>query len=126
MKIIPTYVHGLLDYLVGALLIAAPWLFGFANGGVEMWLPVALGIGAFLYSVFTDYELGLVRSIRMPIHLMLDTLSGALLALSPWMFGFADRVYVPHLVFGLFEVAAGLMTKPVPTRPKVHHHATAH
>jgi hypothetical protein len=28
MRFIPTSVHGVLDYLIGALLIIAPWLFG--------------------------------------------------------------------------------------------------
>ena len=122
MRFIPTRTHGVLDYLVGALLIAAPWLFGFARGGAETWVPVALGAGAFLYSLFTDYELGVVRRIPMPVHLGLDLGSGLLLAVSPWLFGFAAFVWVPHLVFGLLEVGAALMTKRVPpsarqTRP---------
>jgi len=33
MRFIPTKVHGILDYVVGVALIAAPWLFGFANVG---------------------------------------------------------------------------------------------
>lgn len=120
MRVIPTKVHGALDYLVGLLLIAAPWLFGFADGGAETWVPVVLGLGALAYSVFTDYELGLVRRLPMPTHLLLDLGSGLLLAASPWLFGFADGtatadgVWMPHLVLGLFEVAASLMTKRVP------------
>jgi hypothetical protein len=47
----------------------------------------------------------------MPVHLATDVAAGALLAVSPWLFGFADRVYLPHLVVGLFEIAAGLMTR---------------
>jgi hypothetical protein len=35
MKIIPTRVHGMLDYLVGALLIVVPWVLGFTRGGAE-------------------------------------------------------------------------------------------
>jgi hypothetical protein len=31
----------------------------------------------------------------------IDVASGALLALSPWLFGFADRVFCPHLIVGL-------------------------
>ena len=121
MRFIPTRVHGVLDYLVGLILMAAPWFLGFADGGAETVVPVALGIGALVYSVFTDYELGLVRRIPMPTHLLLDLGSGLLLAASPWLFGFADGtattsgVWVPHLVLGLFEVAAALVTKRVPS-----------
>ena len=85
MRFIPTRVHGLLDYLVGLLLIAAPWVFNFARGGAETWVPVALGAGALLYSLFTDYELGLVKRLPMGTHLTLDLLSGLLLAASPWL-----------------------------------------
>src|SRR3954471_13616511 len=108
MRVIPTRIHGMLDYLVGALLIAAPWLFDFNRGGAETWVPVILGAGALAYSLFTDYELGAVRRIPMPIHLGLDLASGVLLALSPWLFGFDDYVRGPHVFFGLVEIAAAL------------------
>ncbi len=115
MRFIPTRVHGLLDYSTGALLGAAPWLLGFARGGAETWVPVALGGGAIAYSLLTDYELGVSPVIGMPTHLLLDGMSGALLAASPWLFGFADRVRWPHLVLGLFEVGASLMTQTTPS-----------
>ncbi len=115
MRIIPTKIHGVLDYLVGALLIAAPWLFDLAQGGAETWVPVALGASALVYSLLTDYEMGLVRKLPMPTHLTLDLLSGLLLAASPWIFGFADRVYLPHLVLGIFEIGASLLTSRTPS-----------
>jgi hypothetical protein len=111
MRFIPTRIHGYLDYLVGLLLIGAPWLFGFDRGGPETWIPVALGAAAIIYSLFTDYELGAVRKISMPIHLTLDVTSGLVLALSPWIFNFSGNVAVPHLAFGLLEIAAGLLTE---------------
>ncbi|HEX8299520.1 MAG TPA: hypothetical protein VF594_10220 [Rubricoccaceae bacterium] len=120
MRVISTRTHGVLDYLTGLILVAAPWLLGFADGGAETIVPVALGLGALAYSLFTDYELGLVRRIPMPVHLMLDLGSGLLLAASPWLFGFADGtatsdgVWVPHLALGLFEIGAALTTKRTP------------
>jgi hypothetical protein len=111
MKIIPRKIHGVLDYLVGALLIAAPWLLGFADNGPATYVPVGLGVGALLYSLLTNYELGVLRVIPFRVHMGLDVLSGALLALSPWLFGFVDRVYLPHLLVGIFEILAGLMTR---------------
>jgi hypothetical protein len=121
MRFIPTKIHGYLDYLVGALLIVSPWLFGFANGGIAQWLPVVLGLGAIVYSLLTDYELGVSPMIPMPTHLWLDVGSGVLLAISPWLFGFASVVFLPHLIFGVFEVGAGLMTRTHPDRATVTH-----
>jgi hypothetical protein len=111
MRFLPTRIHGLIDYLWGILLILTPHLFGFADDGTARWVAWIFGAGAILYSLATDYELGLVRLIPMPAHLAFDGLAGAILAASPWIFGFADRVRWPHLAFGLFSVVASLVTR---------------
>jgi hypothetical protein len=117
MRFIPTRVHGILDYLVGALLIAAPWIFGFVdNGGAKMWVPIILGASAIVYSLLTDYEWGAIHAIPMSAHLVLDFLSGVVLAASPWLFGFSDEVKWPHVLVGLFEIGASLMTRTHPER----------
>ena len=111
---LPTRIHGMLDYLLGALLIASPWLFGFADNEGARWVPVALGAGVLLYSAFTDYELGVVKKLQMPAHLLLDALGGVLLAASPWMFGFDERVWIPHVAVGLAGVVTAAITNTVP------------
>lgn len=113
MRFVPTRVHGMLDYLIGVLLIAAPWLLDFADGGAEQWIPVALGAGLILYSLLTDYELSLVDAIPMPVHLALDFGAGLFLAVSPWLFGFADEVWAPHVVVGVVDMLAALTTETV-------------
>ena len=40
---IDTRTHGIIDYITGALLIVAPYLFGFATGGIEQWLRAVHG-----------------------------------------------------------------------------------
>lgn len=115
MRILSTRVHGVMDYLMGVLLIAAPWLFGFAQNGAETWIPVALGISALVYSLMTNYEYGVVKTLSMSTHLTLDLFSGILLAVSPWLFGFADVVYLPHLILGIAEIGAALMTEKTPS-----------
>jgi len=116
----------MMDYLIGVLLILAPWLFDFDRGGAETWVPVILGAGVILYSLFTDYELGMVRRMAMPTHLMLDLGGGILLAASPWLFGFSDYVWEPHLIVGLIEIGTSLMTRRVPdTGNRASHHGAA-
>jgi hypothetical protein len=115
MRFLPSRLHGVIDYLWGVALLATPWLFGFADVAAAKWLAVVFGLGAILYSAVTDYELGLVRILPMVLHLGLDGAGRALLVASPWLFGFADRVRRPHLAFGLFAVAASLVTR---TRPE--------
>jgi hypothetical protein len=117
---IPRNIHGILDYIVGLALIAAPWLFGFADDSAATYVPVILGLGSLLYSLMTRYEAGLIKLIPFKTHLVLDVMAGAFLAASPWLFGFASHVYLPHLIVGLFEVVAGLTTKD--SSAPVHHH----
>ena len=125
MRVIGTKTHGMLDYLMGALLIASPWIFNFDRGGAETWVPVILGVSALIYSLFTNYEMGASRQLSMRTHLTLDLMSGILLAASPWLFGFADYVWAPHLALGLFEVVASLMTKRhSSTEGATRHHHT--
>jgi hypothetical protein len=111
MIMISTKTHGVIDYLTGLLLIAAPYVFGFANGGIEHWLPMVLGAMTIIMSLFTNYELSVSRAIPLRFHLGVDMLSGVLLAASPWLFGFANVIWWPHLLVGLMEIVVPMLTE---------------
>jgi hypothetical protein len=117
-KFIPTKVHGALDYIVGIALIAAPMLFGFMDiGGAAVIIPIVLGIGLILYSLFTRYEWGLVKVLGMPYHLIFDVLASAFLALSPFIFGFADEalnVWLPHVIVGITVILVVIFSQTQP------------
>ena len=114
MGFISSKIHGVIDYGTALLLLVAPYLFGFADGGAAQWVPMLLGLSIIIYSLLTDYELAAARKIPLPVHLVLDFGGGALLAVSPWLFGFADVVFWPHLLVGIFErvVSAGTRREP--------------
>jgi len=114
MRFLPTRVHGIMDYLMGALLIALPFLARFPDRWAT-WVPVALGAGALVYSMLTNYELGLMPVLSMPAHLGMDAAGGLLLAASPWLFGFSSVIWMPHLILGLMEIGAALVTQTVPS-----------
>lgn len=122
MKLLSTRVHGVIDYLMGVLLILLPFLGGFATGGAKQWVPIILGVAVIGQSLLTRYELGVIPVIPMSTHLMGDIVVGILLAVSPWLFGFADTVYVPHVILGIMEIGAGLVTRPVPDTAPVAEH----
>ena len=120
---------------MGLLLIAAPWVLGFNNNAEATYTPMIIGAGVIVYSLLTNYELGAWPEISMRTHLTLDLLGGAVLAVSPWLFGFADYVWAPHLIFGLLEMGAALMTERTPSRERgirpsrnhgASHNATVH
>jgi hypothetical protein len=121
MRFLPTRIHGILDYLWSVLLASLPWLAGFDLRDRESWVCWVFAAGAAVYSLLTDYEVGVVPVLSMPVHLGLDAAGGLLLAASPWALGFAGRVWAPHFAFGLFSVFAGLVT-----RLQARRHALAH
>ena len=113
MRFIPTKFHAPLDYIVGAALIAAPWIFQFSEHKAATVVPIVLGVGLIAYSLFTNYELGVWKVAPMAVHNVIDVVAGTVLAASPWLFGFADEsanVWTPHLVVGLAAIFLGLTT----------------
>ena len=111
MRFISTRAHGFIDYGTGLLLLVVPYLLGFADGTPAQWVPMIVGLAILGMSVVTDYELSVAKLVPLPVHLGADVLAGILLAASPWLFGFADRVFWPHLIVGILEIGAGLMTQ---------------
>jgi hypothetical protein len=112
MRIISTRMHGVLDYIMGATLAAAPaFLDKIKDEKAARYLPIVLGSSTIAMSLLTDYELSVSRQIPMRVHLNVDMMNGLLLALSPWIFGFSKKMFIPHLAAGIMEFMAGLMTK---------------
>lgn len=111
MKIISRKTHAVLDYIMGVLLIASPWLFGFSGNEAAKWSAIAVGIIMLLTSLITNYEGGLIKVLAMSMHLVMDIVAGIFLAVSPWLLGFHDQVYLPHLVLGILEIGAACCTQ---------------
>lgn len=107
---IPTKIHGVIDYIVGFLFVFMPFVLGLDTDTVPAMVFQYLGMLTILYSMLTRYEHGLVKVIPMKVHLGLDIASGIFLLASPWIFGFADEIFVPYILFGLFEIVAGSFT----------------
>ena len=113
MRFIPTKFHAPLDYIVGAALIAAPWIFQFSEHKAATIVPIVLGIGLIAYSLFTNYELGVWKVAPMAVHNVIDVVAGTVLLASPWLFGFADEsanVWLPHVIVGAAAIFLGLTT----------------
>jgi hypothetical protein len=114
MQIIETKRHAYIDYSLGIILIAAAYLLNFQSENMPNIVMYAMGGWSLLYSLFTKYELGLIKIIPINIHLMLDSLSGIFLATSPWLLGFADKVFLPHLILGLITLGTAITTSIKP------------
>ncbi len=118
IRFIPTRVHGVLDYANGAALLAAPELLRTKDEPRATLVSRLAGGGATVSTLMTDFELGAVKAIPVPVHLMLDAVSGALLAGAPWLSGYArggTRYWLPHTFVGVAEVLAAAATKTEPS-----------
>jgi hypothetical protein len=112
-NIIPSKTHAFIDYATAASLITLPLLFSSKkNRGMETYLPMIMGAGVIVQSLFTKYELGVKKKMSMPRHLQLDYINGALMAASPFLFGFRKKSWLPHLAVGLTELAVAYLSKP--------------
>src|SRR5436309_3687460 len=117
IRFVPTGLHGYFDYIGGVALIAAPFVFGFFSvGGIAVILPMVLGVGLILYSLLTNYELGIPRLkfIPMWLHLVFDFVASAFLAISPFVFGFihqAPNAWLPHIIAGVGVILLVLVSQ---------------
>jgi hypothetical protein len=125
MRFIEPRIHGFIDYFVGIMLIAGPALFNFENA-IEVFIPAVFGVVQITYSLFTRYEFGFFPAISMRKHLRVDLIMGALLAASPWIFGFAQYVWQPHVILGSFQMLMALLTRPYPRKRHYRHHGARH
>jgi len=102
MRFIPTVVHGVVDYLVGLIVILLPYVLGLE--GAPHFILMMLGIIVIVYSLVTDYELGAYRFLRIRFHLLLDAVFGMAMLLSPWLFDFPAEARWPVYLIGILAL----------------------
>src|SRR3954468_10716227 len=123
MFVFSTRLHAIIDYAFSFFLMLAPAIFGFGEADWETIVPIAAGMTICFYSFFTNYEGGLYLKFSMKTHNLFDLIIGAVIATSPWVFGFRDIVYKPHLAIGIgFSLVALLGLWPIVKLHKVHLH----
>jgi hypothetical protein len=122
LRVIPTSIHGAIDHAVAPTLIATPEIFRLSKVSPEgLVAEVTGGLGA-VYANLTDYELSVKKLIPMKLHLAIDGVSGAALALVPHVSGARKRGlkhWLPHTLFGALEVGLALFTKTEPPKTKI-------
>jgi len=89
---------GILDFLLGFILVTAPWFFVGENNLNALATVMAIGSVLILYSIFTDYKHGIVWFIARKIHAALDlTLGVTLMAI--WSIGYTITGLFLILIF---------------------------
>jgi hypothetical protein len=116
-----TRAHGVLHYNTAAVLIVVPAIVllsgGSSDGTVSEWstamgLLFVVGVLILGLALLTRYELGIVRAVPMAGDIAVDIVVGLVLIASPWVLGFADLVWWPHVAVGVLAIASAALTRP--------------
>lgn len=78
MRVVPTLLHGIADYTVGLLVLIL--VFYFDLDSTARYVIAGMGVFIIFYSALTDYELGVIRFLRVRFHLVLDFVVAMVLA----------------------------------------------
>lgn len=105
---IPPFVHGLIEYAAGVLLVAAPFLFDFKSDAAIA-VSIVAGVIVIAVAASTDGPSSLVNSIPVSAHLLLDFALAAVFVASPFLFGFSAEAS-PTAFFIVLGVAHLIVT----------------
>lgn len=117
--------YGFLNYILVALLLSSPWLFGFSDmrniATSAFWMPLLIGWLQLIMSMFSESPtgFGFLKVFPMQMQNCIDVLMGSFLLALPWTYAFSSHVFLPHLLLGLaltikgiFAVESPFLTKP--------------
>jgi hypothetical protein len=86
---VPHFVHGLVEYGVGALSIVAPFVFSFDNDVAKV-VSILLGAAIIVTGFMTEAPTGVTRTLPIASHVVLDYVLSLFLLVSPFVFSFTD------------------------------------
>ncbi len=117
--------HNILDYVIGVVLIIAPYLFGLGDLPASRNTFLIAGIALICYSALTNYEFSLAKIIPLGVHMVLDVIVGAVVGLAPYLFGFRDMIsggqFLLHICLGIFAIGFVALTRQKTNAPTVEY-----
>jgi hypothetical protein len=112
---VPAFVHGIVEYLAAILFIAAPFIFTF-DGDTATALSLIVGVIVLIVASSTAWRTGLIQSIPVQAHVMLDYVLAIFLIASPFILGFDDdgTAAAFFIVIGVVHLLLTIATRFVP------------
>lgn len=105
--------HAALEPLAALIFILAPWIFGFSEVDSATAISIIVGAVMLIVGATTRWRYSLIKLIPVRTHFMGDLLLGAVLILSPFVFGFSDEGGAARfmIIAGVLEVLTALGTR---------------
>jgi drug/metabolite transporter (DMT)-like permease len=113
MKLISSKTHTYIGWVVGVVLVVAPWIFQFDEVSPAKWSAILVGLFIIVNEAVTTSPSSPMKIVPMRVHIMLDVVTGIFLALTPFLFQFSDEdanSWVPHIVVGILIAGYALVT----------------
>ena len=116
---IPAFAHGIIEYLAAALFIAAPFLFSFDDDTATA-VSIVAGVLLLVVTASTALPTGLIKSIPVQAHAVIDFLLAAALIAAPFLFGFSDdgTATAFFIVLGVVHLLLTIATRFVSEGPR--------
>jgi hypothetical protein len=86
---VPAFVHGLIEYVAAIVFIAAPFLLDFDSDTATA-VAIVAGVLILIVAASTAMTTGLIKSIPVQAHVVLDYVLAILLIAAPFVFAFSD------------------------------------
>ena len=96
MRFVTQKIHAFIDYPVALSLLGMPFLLGLGSSNpLALWLSVVTGAAAFVLTVLTNHETGLIKVLPYWFHVLVDRIVGITFAAAPFLLGFKglDAIY---------------------------------
>ncbi len=96
MRFVTRQIHSYIDYPVAISLIGTPFLLGLGTSNpLALWLSVVIGVAAFVLTLLTNHETGVIRVLPYWFHVAVDRLVGLTFVAAPFVLGFTgiDAIY---------------------------------
>jgi hypothetical protein len=114
MHVLSPKIHGVLDYVVVLIFLAAPRSLGLT--GVAAFLSYALAAIHLGLTVLTDFPMGVVKAVPVLLHGWIELAVGPALIAAPWVLGLTGQARAFYVSAGaaIFIVWWGTDYRPDP------------
>jgi hypothetical protein len=104
--------HAMIEPIIAAVFIAAPWIFGFSDVSDAKTVSIVLGVLVLLTGLTTRWRMGVVKALSLGAHRAMDMIVALVAIVSPFVLGFSDNGAATRflIIMGVLEIGATLMT----------------
>lgn len=118
---ISTSFYGFFKYFSSLFLIASPWVFNLVDvSSAALLIPMYFGWLQLIMNIFSDNEASPIRMFPIQMNMVLDVVMGFILFVSPWLYDFKAKAFLPEVLLGGLLIFLGVFTKKSPFTTKAH------